>query len=68
LEKEYRFRDFREALRFANRIGDLAEAEGHHPDLLIRWGRVEVVLFTHAVSRLTKNDFVLAAKISRLHR
>jgi len=66
LEKEYRFIDFVEAMQFANRIGDLAEAEGHHPDLLVGWGRVKVYLWTHAADGLTKNDFILAAKISEL--
>jgi len=67
LEKEYRFVNFVEAMQFANRIGELAEAEGHHPDLLVGWGRVKVYLWTHAADGLTKNDFILAAKISQLN-
>ncbi|MBN1606022.1 MAG: 4a-hydroxytetrahydrobiopterin dehydratase [Polyangiaceae bacterium] len=66
LEKELRFRDFASALRFANRVGELAETEGHHPDMLVGWGRVKIYLWTHAADGLTSNDFVLAAKISRL--
>ena len=66
LEKEYRFRNFREALAFTNRVGELAEAENHHPDLLLAWGRVKVTLFTHKVGGLTESDFVMAAKIDRL--
>ena len=66
LEREYRFPNFREALRFVNRVGELAEAEGHHPDLHLSWGRVKVVLWTHAVNGLTENDFILASKIARL--
>lgn len=68
LAREYRFLDFADALRFANRVGELAEAEGHHPDLLVGWGRVSVTLFTHAVDGLTKNDFILAAKIEQMGR
>jgi 4a-hydroxytetrahydrobiopterin dehydratase len=60
--------NFADALRFVNRIGELAESEGHHPDLLLGWGRVKVYIWTHAAGGLTKNDFILAAKISRLHR
>jgi 4a-hydroxytetrahydrobiopterin dehydratase len=66
LVKTYRFRDFVQAVDFVNRITPLAEAEGHHPDLLVTWGRVRVQLWTHAAGGLTENDFVLAAKIDRL--
>ena len=62
LEKEYLFKDFKEALAFVNRVGALAEAEGHHPDLLLGWGKVKVTLFTHKSGGLTENDFILAAK------
>lgn len=62
LEKEYRFADFREALDFTNRLGELAEIEGHHPDILLSWGRVLVTIFTHKVDGLTDSDFILAAK------
>jgi 4a-hydroxytetrahydrobiopterin dehydratase len=68
LEREWRFRDFREALSFTNAVGELAEAEGHHPEILLGWGRVRVDLWTHAAGGLTLNDFVLAAKLSELHR
>ena len=67
LEREFVFPDFREALRFVNRVGEVAEAEGHHPDVLLRWGKVKVQLWTHAVNGLTVNDFVLAARITRLN-
>ena len=66
LEREVRFRNFAEALQFANQIGAVAEREGHHPELLVGWGRVRVSLWTHAVSALTENDFVLAAKVDAL--
>jgi 4a-hydroxytetrahydrobiopterin dehydratase len=66
LAKTYRFPDFVRAVDFVNRITPLAEAEGHHPDLLVTWGRVRVQLWTHAAGGLTENDFVLGAKIDRL--
>jgi 4a-hydroxytetrahydrobiopterin dehydratase len=68
LEKEYRFRNFREALSFANRVGELAESVNHHPDLLVAWGRVKVTVFTHKVGGLTETDFVFAAKTDELPR
>ena len=67
LEREWRFRDFRSALAFTNRVGELADAEGHHPDLLLGWGRVKVTLYTHAIDGLSQNDFILAARISALN-
>lgn len=62
LEKEYKFKDFAEALDFVNRLGAVAEAEGHHPDVFLAWGKVRVTLWTHAVGGLSENDFILAAK------
>jgi len=62
LEKEYQFKDFREALDFVNRLGEVAESEGHHPDIFLAWGRVKVTLWTHSVGGLSENDFILAAK------
>ena len=66
LEKHFKFPDFRSALAFVNRIGEIAEAEGHHPDIVLGWGKVAVTLWTHAAGGLTENDFILAAKIDRL--
>jgi len=66
LARAFRFRDFVAAVAFVNRIVPVAEAEGHHPDLLVTWGRVRVQLWTHAAGGLTENDFVLAARIDRL--
>ncbi len=66
LFKAYRFPDFVGAVDFVNRITPIAEAEGHHPDLLVTWGRVRVQLWTHVAGGLTENDFVLAAKIDRV--
>jgi 4a-hydroxytetrahydrobiopterin dehydratase len=66
LSKEYKFKDFREALAFVNRVGELAEAQGHHPDICFGWGKAEVTIWTHKIDGLTESDFVLAAKIDRL--
>ena len=66
LEKEYRFKNFREALDFTNRVGELAEEQSHHPDLLLAWGRVRVTIWTHKIDGLTESDFVFAAKADRL--
>jgi 4a-hydroxytetrahydrobiopterin dehydratase len=66
LERVFSFRSFAEALRFTNRVGALAEAEGHHPAILTEWGRVTVTLWTHKIGGLHRNDFILAAKIDSL--
>jgi len=66
LEREFKFKNFREALDFTNAVGDLAEAEGHHPDIYLAWGKVRITLWTHAAKGLTENDFILAAKIDGL--
>ena len=66
LEKEYKFKDFREALKFTNKVGELAEAQGHHPDIYLAWGKVKLTIWTHKVDGLTESDFVLAAKADRL--
>jgi len=66
LEKEFRFRDFKEALAFTHRVGDLAEEVNHHPDLHLAWGKVAITLWTHKIDGLSEADFVLAAKIDRL--
>lgn len=62
LERVFRFPDFAQALAFTVRVGELAEAEGHHPALLTEWGRVTVTWWTHAIGGLHRNDFVMAAK------
>lgn len=66
LEKEFTFADFMSALAFTNRIGALAEEQGHHPDIYLGWGRVRVAIWTHKIDGLTESDFVLAAKIDQL--
>jgi len=63
LEKSYTFNDFREALAFTQTIGEIAEAEGHHPDIYLAWGKVTVTIWTHKVDGLTESDFILAAKV-----
>lgn len=64
--RTFPFKDFAQALQFANKIGEVAESEGHHPDLTVSWGKVTVVLWTHAVGGLSENDFVMAAKVDKL--
>lgn len=68
LTKEYSFRNFVEAVDFVNAITPVAESEGHHPDLFVRWGAVRVILWTHSIGGLSENDFILAAKIDDLRR
>jgi 4a-hydroxytetrahydrobiopterin dehydratase len=62
LEKTFKFPDFKQALAFTNKIGEIAESIGHHPDIYLTWGKVRLEIFTHKVNGLTENDFVLAAK------
>lgn len=66
LEKEYEFPDFRQALAFTSQVGELAEEQGHHPDIYLAWGRVRVTIWTHKIDGLTESDFVLAAKTEEL--
>ena len=68
LEKLFKFKDFVSALAFTNKIGEIAEGVGHHPDIYLTWGKVRVEIFTHTVNGLTKNDFILAAKIEEAGR
>jgi len=68
LEKEFTFKNFRDALAFTNKVGELAEANKHHPDLYLAWGRVKVTLWTHKIDGLSESDFILAAKIDQLKR
>ena len=62
LEKAYTFPDFVSALAFTNAVGAIAEEQGHHPDILLAWGRVKLTIWTHAIDGLTESDFILAAK------
>ncbi len=66
LQRTYRFKDFAEALHFVNRVGELAEQQGHHPDICFGWGKAEITIWTHKIDGLTESDFVLAAKIDKL--
>jgi 4a-hydroxytetrahydrobiopterin dehydratase len=66
LEKEYKFNNFREALDFTNRVGELAERQNHHPDIYLAWGRVKVSIWTHKIDGLTDSDFFFAAKTDQL--
>ena len=68
LEKAFEFPDFVKALAFTNRLGELAEQQGHHPDIYLAWGRVGVSIWTHKIDGLTESDFVLAAKADALYR
>ena len=68
LERIFRFTNFAEALGFTNRVGALAEAEGHHPAILTEWGRATVTLWTHKIRGLHRNDFIMAAKLDSLDR
>ena len=67
LTREFKFPDFQQALDFVNRVGTLAEEQGHHPDILLAWGKAEITLWTHKIDGLTESDFIMAAKIDRLH-
>ncbi len=66
LRKTYRFKDFAEALDFVNRIGALAEEQGHHPDIALSWGRAVVDVWTHKIKGLTESDFIFAAKCDEI--
>ncbi len=66
LVRRFEFRDFRAAMEFVNRVADLAEQEGHHPDIAIHWNKVDLILWTHKIGGLHENDFILAAKVDRL--
>ncbi len=66
IERQFRFDDFAQTLEFVNRVGALAEAEGHHPDIAFGWGYCTITLYTHKIDGLHENDFILAAKINDL--
>ncbi len=66
LEREYKFKDFREALDFTNKVGELAEAQQHHPDIYLAWGKVKLTLWTHKIDGLSESDLVFAAKVDEL--
>ncbi len=66
LEKEFRFKNFSEALDFTNKLAKIAEEEDHHPDIHLSWGKVRVLIWTHKINGLTESDFILAAKFDSL--
>ena len=66
--RKFKFGDFKQAMDFVNRVAEIAENEGHHPDIYVRYNRVALTLSTHAIGGLSENDFILAAKIDRLVR
>lgn len=68
LKKAYDFENFRRALDFVNRVGAIAEEQGHHPDIFLTWGRVELRIWTHKIDGLTESDFILAAKADAARR
>jgi len=66
INKTFKFADFKEAMNFVNKVADLAEAEGHHPDINISYNKVDITLWTHAIGGLSTNDFIVAAKSDEL--
>jgi 4a-hydroxytetrahydrobiopterin dehydratase len=68
LKKSYSFPDFLQALSFVNRVGEVAEEQGHHPEITFTWGRAEIRIWTHKINGLTESDFILAAKIDQVQR
>ena len=66
LKKNYGFANFRAAWDFVNRVGELAEQQGHHPDICFGWGTAEITIYTHKIDGLTESDFILAAKIDKI--
>ncbi|HEV2499765.1 MAG TPA: 4a-hydroxytetrahydrobiopterin dehydratase [Terriglobia bacterium] len=68
LTKTFTFPDFAKALAFVNRVGAIAEEQGHHPDIFLAWGKVEIKTWTHKIDGLTESDFILAAKIDEVER
>ena len=65
LIKEFKFKNFKESQNFTNKIGNIAEEEGHHPDISFGWGYCKIKIFTHAIKGLAESDFILAAKIDK---
>ena len=66
LEKDFKFKNFLDSQKFVNKVGGLAEDEGHHPDIIFGWGYTKIKITTHAIEGLSENDFILAAKIDKI--
>jgi len=67
ITRTFTFPDFKQALAFVNSVGEVAEEQGHHPDILLTWGKVEITLWTHKIDGLSESDFIMAAKIDQLY-
>ena len=67
ITRTFAFPDFKQALDFVNRVGEIAENQGHHPDILLTWGKAEITMWTHKIDGLTQSDFIMAAKIDQLY-
>jgi 4a-hydroxytetrahydrobiopterin dehydratase len=67
ISRTFTFSDFKQALDFVNRVGNVAEQQGHHPDILLAWGKAGITLWTHKIDGLTQSDFIMAAKIDQLY-
>jgi 4a-hydroxytetrahydrobiopterin dehydratase len=66
ITRSFSFADFRQALDFVNKVGEIAESQSHHPDILLSWGKAEITIWTHKINGLTESDFILASKIDQL--
>ncbi|MEK7102369.1 MAG: 4a-hydroxytetrahydrobiopterin dehydratase [Patescibacteria group bacterium] len=66
IRRVFKFKDFKEAMVFVNKVAEIAEAEGHHPDITINWNKVSLSLSTHSIGGLSENDFIVAAKVNQL--
>lgn len=66
ITRTFTFPDFRQALDFVNKVGELAETQGHHPDIFLTWGKAEITTWTHKINGLSESDFILAAKVDEL--
>jgi 4a-hydroxytetrahydrobiopterin dehydratase len=66
ITRTFTFPDFRQALEFVNKVGEIAETQGHHPDIFLTWGKAEITTWTHKINGITESDFILAAKIDQL--
>ncbi|HEV2385755.1 MAG TPA: 4a-hydroxytetrahydrobiopterin dehydratase [Candidatus Acidoferrales bacterium] len=67
ITRQFAFPDFRQALAFVNQVGELAEEQGHHPDIYLAWGKADITIWTHKIDGLTESDFILGAKIDLLY-
>ena len=66
ITRAFKFKNFQETMAFVNKVAVIAEAEGHHPDMMVHWGSVELLFTTHAINGLSENDFIMAAKVNAL--